>query len=287
MNRLNLDLGFKFDLIAIILSRYQSKKTDFAQSEQSRSLESMCEGLIAQVPNQIEIDSPIIGRLNMCWSALLDYFNDDRNAGKTMYRTIWKSFENYLLDNNLNLRFSADHVENSAMHRLFFFTEPIRVAIREFEPRRTRHLPQAICDALIVEPLLFLLCIALSVFNVVVCSLFSLLEALTRKPAEIDQLKEMVSNLDQFPEERRPALIAQVVASYNQRYIRSSSSSKELMTFLQMGEFSINAKWQKLISYMIRRDGDYFHNNGKLLFNIICDALQAPEISSIVQPQLP
>lgn len=266
-----LDNRDKFQLINSILSEYRAQKTNFKQSILSEKLELDLSTFIGEI-NEVSLETSAMskGRLNLIWSDLTNYIENDDNMGKTMYRVIWKNFKNYLLDNFPQLRFKANYVESAAMHRSYIFFEE-----STFHARTLYELlddPQ-ITDS-VAKPIYALVFLMFGVLGFCISPFVALFDAITRKPEDTKELQQMINNLENFPEEKKTSLISNVTNTYHQSAssLCSSTASKQLLACLD-SEWPINEKWSQLSSYMTRRKGEYFHNNGRLLFNVIKEHL--------------
>jgi hypothetical protein len=269
----------KLQLMNSILSEYRIQKTNFKQSILSQKLERKLSDFLNAVNEvSLETNASHRGRLNLIWTDLTNYIENENNMGKTMYRVIWKNFEKYLLDNFPQLRFKANYVESAAMHRYYIFFEE-----STFHARMLYELmddPQITSS--IGKPVYALVILMCGVLGFCISPFVALFDAITRKPVDTNELQQMVNNLESFPEEKRARLISNVINSYRQSASSNSSTeSKQLLSFLD-SPWPLNEKWLHLSSYMTRRNGEYFHNNGRLLFNMIQEQLE----SIISAPQL-
>lgn len=191
-------------------------------------------------------------RINTCWEKMLE----EKNPFRSCFIEAWKEA---LVRRDFKFRYHSNRMSSSISHRFCFFGNSIAKGIEVGcgDP-----------DTTCAGPRLFPGTVIGGVGGLVkgAYNFFS------RSPLGKSQQYDVLYLLSLVKKEKlKDILIEEIIVQYNSRWHLVQSRSSADLSKLLAGQCSREKKYNKILEYMGKRDGDILYNNGKDLFNIVAE----------------
>lgn len=235
---------------------YSRDERSFERSIESRNLQ----GLLSN--KNIPLDQK--------WEALTTYMLDEKKSTKTFYGIIYQHLIGFF------------QPKSKVSHRFHLFAHPAADIVKEATQTIFKSAKNDVgfVGALIATPLTMLVGstgIAALAFGGVIQGVSA---AVTRHPLSDEQQKETLRRVTALADcngDTKAQLINLINTHYKKHTSESSHSSGFLSTTLNDETKNTDEKIKAIINYMTKMEDGYFKNNGKLLYNIISEALEEIE----------